>query len=407
LIFRQPLRRRLNKLTDLCADSEKDKLIVTLEALIITGFLAAPLPIAFYLTGSLINMIGKSAYWYASADAFFKIAVITAILESIRQVFADRGIAEVHFDWHISSNRQFNRRLLKTEAMALPLLYIALFFAFAGMRLDSPAELQMYNNSLGRLVFIVALLILGLSILTLLRPEKKTDPPELYTRVTWPRQLSGYAFPTVFLGVYPVITLTTLIPSIMAAFGYYLTGLLLAYQMQRSLLLAFIVLIGWGLIQRAQVIRQQQRPLEQDTGSDHETADKQIRHLSRFIIMTIFVIGLLYIWSDALPMIQIFKRIQLLPNIELLEPVDNLTTSPGLSTGENGTSSTPSNDSNGSVTQAAETSDVTGSVDNTIVTSHSPDQPALTLWTVLQAILLMILSLVLVRNLPGVIEVIL
>ncbi len=149
----------------------------------------------------------------------------------------DRGLAETHFGWPIFRNRQLGRRLLWTELIGLPLLYIALLFVFAGMSLDSPAELQVYNNALGRMAFFVSTIIIGFSILALFRPEKKIDDSKLYTRVSWPRQFSGYAFPTVFLGAYPLIILTTIIPAIMAVSGYYITAIFLAHEMQKTLLL--------------------------------------------------------------------------------------------------------------------------------------------------------------------------
>ena len=77
-----------------------------------------------------------------------------------------------------------------TEAIGLPLLYIALHLGFAGMGLDSPDNLQLYNNSLGRLAFIAATLVFGLSILTMLRPEKKEEASDQEMWVPWPRRFS-------------------------------------------------------------------------------------------------------------------------------------------------------------------------------------------------------------------------
>ena len=43
--------------------------------------------------------------------------------------------------------------------VGLPLLYVALHFAAAGMNLYSPDELQLYNNTLGRVMFIGSMLV--------------------------------------------------------------------------------------------------------------------------------------------------------------------------------------------------------------------------------------------------------
>ncbi|RKX69308.1 MAG: hypothetical protein DRP60_16765, partial [Spirochaetes bacterium] len=405
ILFRRSLKNRLQKSADIITDTERNRLRETFKAMIITGLLAAPIPIALYLVGNLLNMIGTSYYWYASARALTKLAGISTVLELLRLIFADRGLAETHFGWPIFRNRQLGRRLLWTELIGLPLLYIALVFAFAGMSLDSPAELQVNNNALGRMTFIVSIIIIGFSILALFRPEKKPDDSELYTRVSWPRQFSGYAFPTIFLGAYPLIILTTIVPAIMAASGYYITALLLAHEMQKTLLLVLLLLVASGLIQRIKDVQNNDRipepgtePDTDEQSQDREKSHRQVTHLLRFAVMTVFVIGLFSIWSEALPMIQIFKRVQLIPSIKMLERPDSLASTLGISLEETG-SPPPSTE------ESIESIPV---VENDPEMVSAPAKPySLTLWTLLQVLILATIFLTLIKNLPGVIEIVL
>ena len=412
VVLRQPLRNRLKSIADRVKDPEQDNLMLTVRALMNTMLLAAPLPIAFYFAGILTEMAGKSTYWFAAAEALFEITLVAALFELIRQVFSPNGLAEVHFAWPTYATRPLYRGLLLTEAIGLPLLYVALHLGFAGMRLDSPDQLQLYNNSLGRVAFMTAMLVFGLSILAMLRPEKKTEPSEQDMRVPWPRRFSEYAFPTAFLGAYPIIIFATFVPAILAAFGYYVTGLLLAYQMSRTLLLALVVMVGGGLVYRARIVNRKKFLLE-DPEIVHdekklreiESAEKQTGQLFRFAVIFFLAAGLLSIWSDALPMLQLLKRVQLLPRVQMLAPVEDTAAVLGAVTESPEKSPKPAPDDAGASLPGLP---VPGTeTDPTAPATQTEDSAPLTLWNLLESILAGLVTLILVKNLPAVIEILL
>ena len=171
VLLRRPLRRRLVEISKGVSDPKRDSLRFTIEALVITAVMTAPLPAALYTISVALGSVGGAAYWLAASRAFSYVALVALLLESIRQVFAPRGLAEAHFGWPGEVTRPLRRGLVATQALGLPLLYVSLHLAFAGMRLQSPEVSQLHNNTLGRVAFVAALLILGLSILGLLRPE--------------------------------------------------------------------------------------------------------------------------------------------------------------------------------------------------------------------------------------------
>ena len=101
--LRRPLRGHLVALADQTLNPEEDSLGLTLRALIITMLLAAPIPLMLYIIGIFADRGAESAYWVASSKAFIELAIVAALLESIRQIFAPRGLAEVHFGWPVSA----------------------------------------------------------------------------------------------------------------------------------------------------------------------------------------------------------------------------------------------------------------------------------------------------------------
>jgi potassium efflux system protein len=412
IVVRRPMRRRLVEIAKRVGTPGRDRIGLTIEALLISGVLAAPMPLLLFFVGVAINRYGASGYWFASARAFIELASVTALLESIRQVFMPKGLAEVHFGWPVAATRPLQRGLLSAELLGLPPLYLALHLAFAGMRFNSSAELQLYNNSLGRLAFIIGLGILGALILTMLRPERKAEPAATDMRVPWPARFSEYAFPAAFLGAYPIIIIATIVPALLAALGYYITGLLLAYQMLRTLLLAFAILVVGGLIHRWRMIQQRRLLLEAENESEQqatireiEAGNRQVRYLSRFALVAVLAVGLVSIWSDALPMLQILKRVQLLPTIALVETEDSLADALGIST-ELVSPEPAAGDDAQSPTDGTVPVDPTGVIASTESAPSSDSRP-LTLWTLFEAIIAGLVTFVLVRNLPGIIELVL
>lgn len=410
VLLRQPMRNSLQEIAERVGDPERDSLGASVKASLMTLLLATPLPMALYLTGVMIERVGGSTYWHSSAEAFSELAMVAALLELIRQIFGPNGLAEAHFGWPADATRPLYRGLQLSEAIGLPLLYAALHLSFAGMRLDSPDQLQLYNNSLGRVAFIAAMVLFGLSILAMLRPEKKTEPSEQDMRVPWPQRFSEYAFPTAFLGAYPIIVLATIVPAVLAVFGFYVTGMLLAYQMLRTLLLGIVVMVGGGLVHRWRIVNRNRSLLDASDEVDEEeqerafeAAEKQVSHLFRFAVITVLGVGLFSIWSDALPMLQLLKRVQILPRVQMLEPVEEpaatlgataeVTEAPAREAAESTAIGAPGGPS------------IAGAVSTE--TTQPAQSPPLTLWNLLEAILAGVFSLVLVKNVPGAIEIML
>jgi potassium efflux system protein len=415
LVFRRRIRGRLTVLAGRVRDPSTDAFRHTLEALLLTGLLAAPLPLALRLVSSIVLGSGGVAYLHTTAAAFDLATLIALLLEGTRQLFAPDGLAEAHFGWPSDITRSLYRGLLWPEILSLLPLLVAIDLAYAGVRLTSPPQLQLYNNSLGRVAFVVAMLILGLSTLALLRPERKSGAAKAARKLPWSQRLTEYAFPTALLLAWPVIVIATVLPAVLAAFGYYVTALLLAHQMLRTLLLGAVVLIGGGLVHRWRIarrnaiLRHEGNQLGADPAREREmaTAESQVRQLSRFVIVAIMAVGLWSIWSDALPLLQILKRVQLLPSVTLLEETESRDLAAITSPGVSDAAKTETTDDPMS-TDAAPEPTIPGTDAVTEQTAAAPEEPSqLILWELLEAILAAIVTLVMVKNVPGLVELLL
>jgi len=415
LVFRRRIKGRLAVLAGKVRDPATDSFRFTLDALAQTVLLAAPLPVALRLASGILLESGGAAHLHTTAAALDLLAWIALLLEGTRQLLAADGLAEAHFGWPSDITRALHRGLLWPEILSLPPLFVAIDLALAGIRLTSPQQLQLYNNSLGRVAFIIAMLILGLSTLALLRPERKSEDAQAARKLPWSQRLTEYAFPTALLLAWPVILIATIVPAVLAVFGYYVTALLLAYQMLRTLLLGALVLLGGGLVHRWRIarrnasLRHEGERDEKDPSRQRETeaAEAQVRQLFRFVIIAVMAVGLWSIWSDALPMLEILKRVQLLPTVALLQETgagglaDIESPGGSVASGKETADDSPS-------TEAATESTIQGPGASSDQTSAQPaEESHLILWQLLEAILAAIVTLVMVKNVPGLVELLL
>ena len=411
LKYRGRIRARLKLLADRVGNPENDSFGASLEAALYTLLLALPLPLALYLTGRVLAGSGVS-FLVDGGDALRWVAGVNGLLELARQWLRPRGFAEAHLGWPRDLMGPIVQQLLRSQILFLPLLYVALHLGFSGVSPNAPVELQAYSNSLGRMAFMITTAGLGIYL----------------CRVFWLREAGQWLNPQVSFYALPVITVSLLVPALLASVGFYVTGLLLAYQMLRSLWLAAgITLLGgllyrWAFTSQRLAAQSRSQPTTLDahdemgnvlvaqpprlTEEDLADAQDKTRRLVRFVLVVTAGIGFFAIWSEAMPTLQILRRVQVWPSIQLMESTaqgSQLSTllvsgaeAPGPSSEAESAESTTSTLTVPGL-PASSTSQVSGSQSSSV----------LTLWNLVEALVAAILTLVIARNTPGVVELIL
>lgn len=406
--IRSSLRQRMASI----AETGTIPFKATLECLVYTILLIAPLPLALYFASRILSQSDAPTFVFAMAETLGYLTSIAIVFELLRQTMAPNGLGAAHFGWPRRVIRIVYRDLFWPEVLFLPAIFIAVQFGSAGMRMDSPAALQAYNNSLGRIVFCVAMLGLGFALLGLFRPRRRAEVAAEEKSISWAER--------AYLFIYPFVVLGTIVPAILAIFGFYITGYLLAYQMLRTLGLVMLLSIANRLVIRW---RATNRLGVEGAGADGidaaqetaalEEADTQVRKLSHVALVLVAVLGFYSIWSAAVPALHMMKRVQLLPTIAIIEdgtedPLESLAASgatrkaqatedaPTAAAGAESASpptipGVPKSTSSGSTAQAADSS--AGST--------------LTLWDLFLFVLVVVFTVLLVKNLPGVLELVL
>ncbi len=314
------LRRRTIK-NNLAANAQyignvgHDRTLFSLLALSNSVLLALPGVLVFALA-SLLLMEGND-FLSALSKGFTAAAFITFLLSFIHNVARRQGLGESHFHWHIPPLLVIRRKMPSLMALVIP-------FTIVITTINSAPEGSQFDNSLGRLLFVlvsVALAVFAQRIMSAVRTSK----PD-----------SGFL---LFLHVLAVAAPLVLVAA--SLLGYQYTALELERNMFITICwLAFITLLYYlGL--RALSVRerrltlerlQEQREAEQKLAEAKEASDgtnsaipqvpdmpemnlkdinQQSSSLLRLVLFVLALTGLFFLWADIFPALQLFNNITL------------------------------------------------------------------------------------------------
>ncbi len=302
-----------------------DRFILTVQALGLTLLVAAPWPLLLYFLGwNLEGMAAGSEFQRALGTAFQRLAVSLFLFHTFFLLCRPKGIAELHLGWQEQPLRLFRRHLPWLMLIVLPAVFVT---SMAGWEAE-----ETYRDSLGRLAFIISLFAFAVFLQRLLRPEGGALEAHLKEhphgwlarlRVLWYPMAIG--LPLVLVGL--------------AAAGYYYTALQLESQLVATVwliagaVIAYDLAIRWLTVENrkhALIKAQEQRtaaraaeaanvgagaasasvPEQLDIPEiDIPTIDRQTRHLLRTLIVLSAIVGLWLIWAEVLPALRILDTV--------------------------------------------------------------------------------------------------
>ena len=380
---RKVFQGRLAVLAERVRTPGESSIWTTLEAVVHTLLLALPLPLALR-EGGLLLFDEPGRFTSSLGVALFYLSHAAGPFEATRQLLRPDGVFEAHFGWRPDVTRAIHRDLSWPLVLLLPPLFVALLFAAAGLDLTSAEELQTYNNSLGRLCFVIAMFVVASSLLGVFRPrlEGIRVRPE-FARV------SMYAV--------PIVGFIAGVPAVLAAAGYYLTAVYLSYMSMRTLWLGVILVVLSGVLQRWRIVafRRAGTRLDADDADEVAEIETKAQHLFRFVVLVAGAVGMYVIWAGAFPALHVLERVQLRPTIAIVDDVGRLTSDALVPSEVAGAADTGADGADASVSDGPSSE------------STSDEERVLTAWDVLLAILAIIVTVGLVRDVPGLVELVL
>ena len=149
LLARGRIVMALERTGDKVRKVSQDRFAYTLEALLWTLLLAAPLPLLLWFTERALEQSPESSAWLGGIDQGLQVAVwIAAVTELLAQICRPDGLGDRHFRWPETSLLRLRRSVRWIAVVYIP----ALLVTFSGWYLDDSS----YFESVGRVSFIVA-----------------------------------------------------------------------------------------------------------------------------------------------------------------------------------------------------------------------------------------------------------
>ena len=314
---RRVLRLRLVSLGEQVGNVSKDSFIPTLKALGITLLLAIPWPLLIGLVGWLLETPSDNTHFSKAVGVgLYHVAALFLVITLFLQLCRNQGLAHLHFRWG-----ERTRMVLKRNLQWLLWMELVPTFVVGFTEWHSEA---VYRDTLGRLAFIIGSIMLAIFLWRVLRPRNGALTEFLSNHQ------DGWWWRLRYLW-YPLLVATPLLLAGLALWGYYYTALKLESQVFTSgWLLVAVVIIG-NLVVRVISINERRLALararfKRDTmlaarasrdateatsasvpespnipEVDLETLSTQTRGLLYLFAVLGSGVGLWLIWDDLLP----------------------------------------------------------------------------------------------------------
>lgn len=326
-VIRTWAKRQLLTIAEKIEKIYTDNFNYTLKALAFTVILVLPLPALLYLIGWFLSATPQVTNFSKAIGAGLQGAALPLfIIQFFYRLFAAKGIAVKHFQWHADSAMLMHRQTAWLRFVVVPAAFC--------IHSTGASDITSYSDSLGRMGLIITMTALSLFFARILHPGEGL--PKRYIQSHQANWLSKHRYLW-----YPLIITIPVIVIGFAIAGFYLSALelqqklIITIRLMFGLVIIYELVIRWltfmnrqlalkNLRQRRKAATAAEKPASQEgLGSDEPTlpADDQfidiptinaqtIKLLILFISFTL-IIGCWMIWNNILPAFAFLEHIVL------------------------------------------------------------------------------------------------
>ena len=338
LVLAKPrLTAQLRILAGLVPQVYTDRFSHTVKALLVTVLLSMFWPaVLLFIAWRIRHFDDASAFGQAVAAGLSRSAVLLFTMYFHWQLCRSNGLGEAHFRWRDPVRRVLRRNLMWLMIIACPLAFVT---AAAEATSNDPG-----TSPLSRAAFMAGMAACAVFAARVLRPQIGVLDPLLdrnQSRHGW-----LYGLRHVWYLAIVCIPLALLVT---AARGYYYTAAQLENRLVTTfwLVLSLIVLNGlmvrWLMIARRRLAIEESRKRRAAQGDASgvavtaetaanfdepklglETIGAQTRQLLRSFVVFSFLISSWFIWVDMLPALAVLKRVEIWPHFATIHPPESL-----------------------------------------------------------------------------------
>ena len=305
---------------------DTDHFSLTPQAMLLTLLLALPWPVLFLYVSIIVrDPWNASDFTRASAVGIGAAAISYYMLRTLILFLRPQGIAANHLRWTEQSISILRNNLLWLLLVLTPSAYVITALM--------NYELDIYTDSLARLVYILFMVAIAVFLFRVLHPVKGAVAATIVANPT-----------TLLARTRKIWMLATLImpltPAVLAAVGYFYTARQVGGQrLSLSMWLLFSILLLHGLLLRWLYVAQRKLSLQKarekkdtratqlaagteapaevgivtmpDAALDLAQINEQTQQIVRALLAVTTVIGIYFIWSGVLPALRFLDEVNL------------------------------------------------------------------------------------------------
>jgi potassium efflux system protein len=378
-------------------------------ALITTLLLAAPVPAVLMIASVLISA-GSAAIAPATGGALTDVAILAFGLCFILEMVRPHGLAETFLQMPPQVSTEVRRILKLFTPILLLLVFVCLSFGRHPIDYVRPANDVALANSLGRAAFIGALLTVYAAAYRLLRPRGIVASA---LATTESGRLPGGRF------LLPIGSAAMLSAAALAIAGYYLTVLVLVRLTVATAIAGGVVFLitvtcmRWSRLSSdrrlSKVATDAAEEVQDDTliAADEtagiEKATEDATRFFRFSAALAFVTISVFIWSDVLPSFRVLQRVQLWPEMAVLNDKD-FAASVAATPREGPPAAEGTADAAAKATTPGGRSPTANPAQLKVPPATGSKSSSISLADVVTALLIVVGTIILARNLPGLLQ---
>jgi potassium-dependent mechanosensitive channel len=323
LLARGWLRARLVSLGELARATDGGGFKVTGLALVATLLLVVPGPLLLWTVCSFLSQRGDAPEFVKDVSrGMYRAAAYWFYLELLRQLCRRHGLADAHFKWNASTSETL-RRNLAWLAVVYPLLTFVIATTYASALYSSSSA--DHAGGLGRCAFVAMSVAVSLFLWSVLRRKDLLTviPPDQRARWLWRTRLLWYPFAVI----------APLVLGAAAMLGYFDAALIVEGRLLRSFLVIIAVLLLHNLVTRWLLLLQnkillwearERQALQALAGAapdalpPHESPqvdlaaiNAQTRSLFDTLLWVVMGVFLWTLWADMLPALRVFGNVAL------------------------------------------------------------------------------------------------
>lgn len=328
LLSRRHAQRQLREIAQATRRIRTDNFLLTLRALWISFAVAAPIPLLLIgVAWELMNQPAVHAFSLAMAGGTLNLGIMLGVLGLLSAVCRDDGLGERHLHWPLPIRKSLARELHWVFPTALPLGF-AIGASYAGNVPEAAL-------ALGQIAFALLMLVAAIVTVRLLR----SDGPILrYLKAQNP----GRWLVQLHFLWYPLLVVLPLALAMAATLDYYYTAIQFGQRLRRTVWLFFAMLVlrdlllRWFYIaerrlrladalKRRDEVRAQREARQEIDGITEEPSQpmieepvldySQLSEQSRRLVQVAFLFGGLFgtwsIWIDLLPSLGFLDQVTL------------------------------------------------------------------------------------------------